>query len=152
VRSGDGWREVYEVEPTGAEVERQLEQLRRLLVADPTHLDSHQHIHLDEPVRSVLRELGARLGVPARELTEDVRSVGDFDGEPDDEAISAAGLTRLLGTCRRARRRSAATRATPAGVRKSVSLTVKFSLRAWEHPLGNAPAVSPESCICPPLE
>jgi predicted glycoside hydrolase/deacetylase ChbG (UPF0249 family) len=96
VRSGDKWREVYGVEPTAAEVERQLEQFRRLLGADPTHLDSHQHVHREEPVRSVVRELGARLGVPVRELTEDVRYVGDFYGEPDDEAISVEGLIRLL--------------------------------------------------------
>jgi chitin disaccharide deacetylase len=63
-------RPVYEL-PDGrevrAEVERQLRAFSRLVGADPTHLDSHHHVHRDEPAAgAVLRELGSRLGIPVR--------------------------------------------------------------------------------------
>src|SRR5262245_31404094 len=61
--SGNGWTPIYEVvslEDTAQvriEAIRQLELFRRLLGRDPTHLDSHQHVHRLQPVRTVLREL-----------------------------------------------------------------------------------------------
>src|SRR5438874_174948 len=40
-----------------AEVRRQLEKFRTLLGRDPTHLDSHQHVHRGEPAHSVMTRL-----------------------------------------------------------------------------------------------
>src|SRR2546428_2563379 len=46
------------------EVSRQLTAFRDLTGKDPTHTDSHQHVHLREPVLSVLAKLAAGLAVP----------------------------------------------------------------------------------------
>jgi predicted glycoside hydrolase/deacetylase ChbG (UPF0249 family) len=104
----DGWRSRYEVVDTDdpvaveAEVRRQLDAFRRLLDRDPSHLDSHQHVHRHEPVRSSLRATGERLGVPVRDLTGAARYRGDFYGQdgrgwPVPGAITVDGLVRLLG-------------------------------------------------------
>ena len=102
-RGADGWVAVDEVEDGAvpAEIERQLELFRALLGRDPTHLDSHQHVHLREPARSALVALGRRLGVPVRHLTGDVRYCGDFygktdTGEPLPARISAEALIGVL--------------------------------------------------------
>jgi predicted glycoside hydrolase/deacetylase ChbG (UPF0249 family) len=84
-----------------AEVQMQLEAFRRLVGSDPTHLDSHQHVHTRSPTDSVLCELGAELGVPVRHVTEEVRYCGDFYGqtekeEPFHEAITAESLIELI--------------------------------------------------------
>src|SRR5262245_29293778 len=66
------WQPRYEVVPVenasavADEVAGQLAAFRRLLGADPTHIDSHQHVHTQEPVRRVVRDLADRLGVPVR--------------------------------------------------------------------------------------
>ncbi|MBA2446642.1 MAG: ChbG/HpnK family deacetylase, partial [Chloroflexi bacterium] len=58
----DTWVPVYAVVPTddptavAAEVAHQLATFRRLAGRDPTHVDSHQHVHRSEPVHSVLAE------------------------------------------------------------------------------------------------
>ena len=70
-RDGE-WQVVYERVPVddgdavAAEVEEQLARFRALVGRDPTHVDSHQHVHRDEPVASVLRAVAERLGVPLR--------------------------------------------------------------------------------------
>ena len=106
-RRGEDWVAVYEVVPldeataVAAEVERQLGEFRRLTGSDPTHLDSHQHVHRGEPVRSVLVRLARGLGVPLRGFTPAVAYRGDFygqthRGEPCPDAITAEALLRLL--------------------------------------------------------
>src|SRR4029077_6861237 len=42
------------------EISCQLATFRNLTGKDPTHIDSHQHVHLREPVRSVVSEKGGR--------------------------------------------------------------------------------------------
>jgi chitin disaccharide deacetylase len=105
LRDGEWWP-LYEVsaEDAGAvseEVNRQLAGFRRLVGADPTHLDSHQHAHRREPVTSVLLELARGLGVPLRDFSPRVRYSGDFYGQGFDgqllpELIGAEGLIELL--------------------------------------------------------
>ena len=105
-RDGD-WAPLYEVVPLGdaaavaEEVTAQLAAFRRLAGADPTHLDSHQHVHLREPVRSVVVEVARRLGVPLRRCTPQVHYCGDFygqtaEGTPLPEVLSVEGLTAIL--------------------------------------------------------
>jgi predicted glycoside hydrolase/deacetylase ChbG (UPF0249 family) len=79
-----------------AECRAQLERFRRLLGRDPTHLDSHQHVHMSEPAATVVARLAAELGVPLR--ARGIRYEGGFygqsgKGEPVPEAI---GVERLL--------------------------------------------------------
>lgn len=105
---GSEWIPLYEVVPPANEhavrdeVEAQLASFRELVGTDPTHLDSHQHVHRREPARSVLVELAARLGVPLRGCTESIRYCGAFygqteDGLPRPDAVSATSLVQLLG-------------------------------------------------------
>lgn len=100
------WVPVYHVVETddpaavAAEVARQLDTFRRLTGADPTHFDSHQHVHRREPVRAALQTVADRLGVPLRGCIERVRYCGSFygqsgRGEPYPQGIA---LERLLET------------------------------------------------------
>ena len=80
---------------------RQLADFRRLVGGDPTHLDSHQHVHREEPLRSFLDELALKLGIPLRSCGSEVRYCGDFygqtgKGEPCPEAIGVDGLIEIL--------------------------------------------------------
>ncbi len=101
------WRARYEVvdtedpEAVEAEVTRQIEAFRRLLDGDPTHLDSHQHVHRQDPARSALRRAGERLGVPVRSFSKAVRYRGDFYGQdgrgwPVRDAITVEALVSLV--------------------------------------------------------
>ncbi|MBI4870263.1 MAG: ChbG/HpnK family deacetylase [Candidatus Riflebacteria bacterium] len=102
-----GWSSLYTVAPLedpGAlevEVARQLAAFRELLGRDPSHLDSHQHLHLSEPLRSVLIGVARDLDVPLRGLDPRVRYRGDFygqsgKGEPCPGAIGVEALLALL--------------------------------------------------------
>ena len=100
--NGD-WEPVYETEAERIPeaVAEQLEGFRSLMGADPTHLDSHQHVHLREPARSVVSALGAELGIPVRHLTPHVDYRGDFygqteSGEPLPGAITPESLAEVL--------------------------------------------------------
>jgi chitin disaccharide deacetylase len=104
--NGD-WQLKYEVVPTrdagavAAEVRRQLGLFRRLLGKDPTHIDSHQHLHRHEPVRSVLLEAAHKVRVPLRECSEAVRFCGDFygqtgEGEPFPEGVTVENLLKIF--------------------------------------------------------
>jgi predicted glycoside hydrolase/deacetylase ChbG (UPF0249 family) len=102
-----GWHAVYECAAVdratvATEVEAQL-TLFRSLFGSPTHLDSHQHVHRAEPLRSLLAETGRTLGIPVRELTPGVDYRGDFygqtaEGTPLPGAIGVDSLLRLLPT------------------------------------------------------
>jgi predicted glycoside hydrolase/deacetylase ChbG (UPF0249 family) len=86
-----------------AEVERQLAIFHALVGAEPTHFDSHQHAHTDEPVKSAVLAVGERLGVPVRHFSSGVRYVGGFygqgrDGRPFPELIGVPALVRLIGS------------------------------------------------------
>jgi predicted glycoside hydrolase/deacetylase ChbG (UPF0249 family) len=101
VYSQGEWRLLYERGDTATEIAAQLERFRRLIGEDPTHLDSHQHAHRAEPARSIMLDLGERLGVPVRELTPHAAYVGGFYGQdtrgnPYPELISVDGLAALL--------------------------------------------------------
>jgi predicted glycoside hydrolase/deacetylase ChbG (UPF0249 family) len=106
VRAGSGWRAAYEVVDTDdpaavrEELERQIERFRELTGRDPSHLDSHQHVHRSEPVRSILGVRAKQLRVPLRHHGR-VRYCGAFygqdgDGAPLPDAITAQRLVRLV--------------------------------------------------------
>ena len=84
-----------------AEVYYQLEEFRRLTGRSPTHIDSHQHVHLHEPVLSVARQVADELSVPLRACTPIVHYCGGFYGQsetgmPCPEAISLNAFIGLL--------------------------------------------------------
>jgi len=101
------WRPVYEVVPpdnpaaVAAEIARQFESCRRLLGREPTHLDSHQHVHRTEPAHSIAVREARRLGIVLRGFDAQVRYCGDFYGQshhgyPYPEGISVPALLDLL--------------------------------------------------------
>ena len=101
------WTPVYEVVPlndsaaVATEVERQLDAFRSLLGQEPTHIDSHQHVHREEPVASILSALACRLAVPLRNRHPTIRYCGNFyghtrEGKPCPDAISVDGLVKIL--------------------------------------------------------
>lgn len=99
------WRVAYERwgSQDASEVERecraQVAAFRDLLGRRPTHLDSHQHVHMSEPVRTVAVALAEELGVPLRD--HGLRYEGGFygqtgKGEPWPEGIAVEHLVDLI--------------------------------------------------------
>lgn len=78
----------------------QLERFREYVDRDPTHLDSHKHVHEAEPVRAVAEAMATELDVPLR--NRQVRYEGSFygrpGGQPKPEAISPEHLIELIET------------------------------------------------------
>jgi predicted glycoside hydrolase/deacetylase ChbG (UPF0249 family) len=104
---GDGaWLPLYQVvdpddaEAVDDELSRQLGRFLRLTGTVPTHLDSHQHCHHREPLRSRLLGAGDRLGIPVRGLGP-IGYTGAFygqsgKGDPYPEGITFDALLSLL--------------------------------------------------------
>lgn len=101
------WVAAYEVVPLSdprgvrTEIAAQLTRFERLVGHSPTHIDSHQHVHLFDPVRAIVQRVHERTDIPVRGLGERVRHLGDFygqtgEGTPIEEAITVTALLRLL--------------------------------------------------------
>jgi chitin disaccharide deacetylase len=103
------WVAVYEVVPLDenglgavqAEVEAQLDRFRELTGRNPTHLDSHQHVHSWPPVAEMFMRTALDMGVPLRHHVGDIRYCGDLygrdsEGKPIPEAISAEALVDII--------------------------------------------------------
>ena len=56
------------------EVGAQIERFEKLAKARPTHLDTHHHVGLHEPVREVVVDAARELGVPVRSQDAGVRT------------------------------------------------------------------------------
>lgn len=105
-RDGE-WHARYEVlaaqtqDAVSGEINRQLELFVRLVGRPPTHLDSHQHVHGNEPIRGALSMVGERLGVPVRNFTSGIVYSGVFYGQdgkgrPVPEAITVDALVDII--------------------------------------------------------
>jgi predicted glycoside hydrolase/deacetylase ChbG (UPF0249 family) len=101
------WMAAYERCPADdeaaveTECRAQLEAFRRLLGREPTHLDSHQHVHMSEPVAAVAARLAAELAVPLR--ARGIPYEGGFygqtgKGEPLPEGIGVESLVALISS------------------------------------------------------
>lgn len=99
------WREDYsrcdndDPGQVEGECREQLEIFRALTGRDPTHLDSHQHVHESEPTRAVAEALAAELRVPVRNRA--IRYEGGFygqsgKGEPFPQGIAPEALMELI--------------------------------------------------------
>ncbi len=83
------------------EVAEQLAAFRRLTGKEPSHLDSHQHVHQREPAQSIVVELAEKLGIPLRHFCRHVTYCGDFygqtaEGSPIPDRISVDGLIQIV--------------------------------------------------------
>lgn len=105
-REGD-WTPAYEVvdfedaRAVETEMRRQLAAFRELVGRDPTHLDSHQHVHRFEPVASLALQLSQEIGVPLRTYDARISYCGDFygrtrEGRPLHQAITVQALIDLV--------------------------------------------------------
>jgi predicted glycoside hydrolase/deacetylase ChbG (UPF0249 family) len=101
------WKPIYEVVPVDdhaaveKEVQRQIAMFRKMVGTTPSHLDSHQHVHRREPVRSIAVESARRMEIPLRHFTPAIRYCGKFYGQTDEgrelpEAISVERLIEML--------------------------------------------------------
>jgi predicted glycoside hydrolase/deacetylase ChbG (UPF0249 family) len=101
------WLSLYEVIPMEdrtavmEEIFRQVDIFRCLTGQDPTHIDSHQHVHLVEPAHSVLVQLASDLGIPLRHCSPEISYCGSFYGQTAEglalqDAISVHGLLKIL--------------------------------------------------------
>jgi chitin disaccharide deacetylase len=104
---GGAWPPVYEVvalddpDAVEAEARAQVDRFRQLVGTEPTHLDSHQHVHHSPPVAAVVDQLGDELDIPVRGRRGTVRHCGDFYGRTRDDrplhaAITADHLVELV--------------------------------------------------------
>ena len=104
----ENWVQMYDVvshddaAAVRQEVERQLADFFTLVGRAPTHLDSHQHVHMHEPVRAILVEIAASLDVALRSCTPAIRYCGDFYGQASKgyaypDGISVERLLKVLG-------------------------------------------------------
>jgi predicted glycoside hydrolase/deacetylase ChbG (UPF0249 family) len=82
------------------EVELQLRLFEHLMGRLPDHLDSHQHVHREEPLRSILGRTAKELAIPLRHHSRFGYFGGfygqDRNGEPLPDAITPAGLQAAL--------------------------------------------------------
>jgi predicted glycoside hydrolase/deacetylase ChbG (UPF0249 family) len=103
------WVSLYEVIPLDdpkairREAANQLATFRHLVGEDPTHIDSHQHVHLRQAVHPVLLDIACALSVPLRHFSSEVRYCGIFygqtaEGDPLPDTISVDGLLKTLAT------------------------------------------------------
>jgi chitin disaccharide deacetylase len=105
----EGWALLYEVvaandeHAVASEIRCQAEAFQEMAGRDPTHLDSHQHVHLEEPVRGLALQFAGELGVSLRGCTTHIRYCGDFygqtgEGEPFPEGVTVEGFIGILSS------------------------------------------------------
>jgi chitin disaccharide deacetylase len=101
------WERVYQVidpqDAAAAETEfyRQLRRFEALVGRPPTHLDSHQHAHRSEPLRTLMIKEAEELKIPLRGYTKSIEFRGEFYGQTDEgeafpEGVSSARLVSLI--------------------------------------------------------
>jgi predicted glycoside hydrolase/deacetylase ChbG (UPF0249 family) len=101
------WASLYEVVPlddqraVAKELNRQLDTFRRLRGQYPTHVDSHQHVHRDDPIRDVVIDWARELSLPLRHFTQNIECCGAFYGQTATgdalpEFITTPTLLRIL--------------------------------------------------------
>jgi predicted glycoside hydrolase/deacetylase ChbG (UPF0249 family) len=94
---------VPRTDPTAvrAELERQLALAVELLGRQPTHLDSHHHVHRAPEVETAAREIAARAGLPLRGLSG-VLYIGGFYAQwtPGVDELEHVGVDALIAILR----------------------------------------------------
>lgn len=101
------WRSLYEVvslddiKKVENEINQQLESFYRIMGRNPTHIDSHQHVHQRENLKALFLEIASKLNITLRGCSTSVKYCGDFygqlsDGSPYHEAINVDGLKRII--------------------------------------------------------
>lgn len=108
LRNGE-WELLYKVvdaddaNAVDKEIEKQVAEFQKLVGRDPSHLDSHQHVHRNEPARSVMVKFSRELAVPLRECDPRIRYYGDFygqgaEGESLPGLLTVSNLQKILAS------------------------------------------------------
>lgn len=103
------WDPLYEVvsldnvQAVTNEINNQLESFYLIMGRKPTHIDSHQHVHLRGSINPVVINIAKELNVTLRRCSDKVNYCGDFygqseDGSPYHTAISVEGLKKIIST------------------------------------------------------
>lgn len=103
------WSPLYKVVATenvravGREVSRQLKAFRNLTGRDPTHIDSHQHVHRSAALLPLFRAVALDTGSFLREDNHRIRYDGRFygwdgRGAPLPEAIQVDALMAIIAS------------------------------------------------------
>ena len=103
------WVQLYSVIPLDdklvveREISHQFNVFQDLVGRHPTHVNSHQHIHMREPVRSVALQICERLGIPLGNLSPEVHYFTKFYGQtpeglPIPSYISLDRLIEIIST------------------------------------------------------
>jgi chitin disaccharide deacetylase len=98
------WVPFYTVAPledtaaVESEIFRQLEVFRYLIGREPSHMNSHQHVHMREPVRSITLRVCETLGIPLRNLCPQINYCLTFYGQTTEGLPfpSGIGVERLV--------------------------------------------------------
>lgn len=101
------WVEVYEVvklddrQAVQKAVALQFAAFHRMVGRNPTHIDSHQHVHLRQTVRSIVEGHAREIAVPLRECGTEISYCGAFYGQDDEglsllNRITVKALTKIL--------------------------------------------------------
>lgn len=107
VYKDEHWTPVYnvvqldEVTKLRHETLCQIVTFRTLTGRDPDHIDSHQHVHLHEPARSVVLEAALELRAPLRDCNLGICYCGRFygqtaEGSPYPRGITSDALIEIL--------------------------------------------------------
>jgi predicted glycoside hydrolase/deacetylase ChbG (UPF0249 family) len=81
--------------PVAGEVRAQFERFHELVGRQPTHIDSHHHVHRDEPVALIAEGLAEQLRVPLR-FDGHASYIGDYYGDPSADAIELPALLAII--------------------------------------------------------
>jgi chitin disaccharide deacetylase len=104
---GDDWVALYERVPADdaeqleEEVRTQFALFHQLMGRGPTHVDSHQHAHTREPLRSIVKSIARAMELPLRHVSAHSRYCGDFYGQdskgsPLETRITPAYLVDVI--------------------------------------------------------
>ncbi len=102
--SNGQWKVLYvvvnmeDIEAIRDEIYRQLDTFRQLTGKNPTHIDSHQHVHLRDNILPIAKDVAHELNVTLRRQSNKVNYVGDFYGQAEDGSpyLQAIGVEALL--------------------------------------------------------
>ena len=93
------WSPLYEVVPLNDagkvidEVYRQFAAFYHLTGKQPTHIDSHQHVHRQNPLRGIVLDIANKLEIPLRHCNSTIRYCGEFYGQTEQGAPYPEGIT-----------------------------------------------------------
>jgi chitin disaccharide deacetylase len=101
------WSELYRItdardaDSVAAELAQQVEAFCRMVGRSPTHFDSHQHLHREEPLRSLVLASADRMGAQVRGESSAVTYCGSFYGQygpgnPYPEGITVDALLAII--------------------------------------------------------